>query len=396
MEVGVDPVGFDVEQQALSWAMWRRGDAVREMERTLGETLPRIRRYLRESGGMPPIPRRRRLDHLSLEEREEISRGIAAGLSARTIARRIDRRSSTVSREIARNGGRDAYRALVAAAPAFERARRPKSTKLAANPELRGVVADKLDDDWSPQQIAQWLRREFGGDASMRISHESIYRDLYMPSRKVFDASMFHRLRSDRSIRRPRGKKRSHGRGQIRNMVSIRERPTEADARQVAGHWEGDLVFGARPSAVATLVDRATRYAMVVALPDGNKADAVAAALIDHMGRLPAHLRRSLTWDRGSEMAQHSVITTALALPVFFCDPHHPWQRGTNENTNRLPRQYLQKTADLATLTQDEPNAREANLTHRPRRVLGGAPTAEASGAAEPKPMLRAVVGQFD
>jgi IS30 family transposase len=238
MEVGVGPVGFDVEQQALIWAMWRRGDAIREMERTLGETLPRIRRYLRESGGMPPIPRRRKVGHLTLEEREEISRGIATGLSARMIAGRIDRPSSTVSREIARNGGRDAYRALVADAAAFERARRPKPSKLAAKPELRDVVADKLDDDWSPQQIAQWLRREFGGDAAMRISHESIYRDLYMPSRKVFDPSMFHCLRSKRSIRRPRGKKRSHGRGQIRNMVSIRERPTEADTRQVAGHWE--------------------------------------------------------------------------------------------------------------------------------------------------------------
>ena len=189
---------------------------------------------------------------------------------------------------------------------------------------LRGVVADKLDDDWSPQQIAQWLRREFGGDAAMRISHESIYRDLYMPSRKVFDASMFHRLRSERPIRRPRGKKRSHGRGQIRNMVSIRERPTEADTRQVAGHWEGDLVFGARPSAVATLVDRATRYAMVVALPDGNKADAVARALIDHMGRLPAHLRRSLTWDRGSEMAQHSVITDGAGTAGVLLRPAPP------------------------------------------------------------------------
>ena len=384
------PVGFSVEQQDLIWAMWRRGDAIREMERTLGETLPRIRRYLRQWGGIPPIPRQRRANQLTLAEREEISRGIAAGLSARTIARRIDRPSSTVSREIARNGGRDAYRALVADAAAFERARRPKLSKLATNPELRGVVADKLDDDWSPQQIAQWLRQEFRGDASMRISHESIYRDLYMPSRKVFDASMFHRLRSDRSIRRPRGKKRSHGRGQIRNMVSIRERPTEADTRQVAGHWEGDLVFGARPSAVATLVDRATRYAMVVALPDGNKADAVARALIDHMGRLPADLRRSLTWDRGSEMAQHSVITTALALPVFFCDPHHPWQRGTNENTNRLLRQYLHKNADLATFTQDELNAVAAKLNHRPRRVLGWATPAEAFGAAEPKPMLLA------
>jgi len=386
----VGPVGFSVEQQDLIWAMWRRGDAIREMERTLGETLPRIRRYLRQWGGIPPIPRQRRANQLTLAEREEISRGIAAGLSARTIAGRIDRPSSTVSREIVRNGGRDAYRALVADAAAFERARRPKLSKLATNPELRGVVAAKLDDDWSPQQIAQWLRQEFRGDEAMRISHESIYRDLYMPSREVFDASMFHRLRSDRSIRRPRGKKRSHGRGQIRKMVSIHQRPTEADTRQVAGHWEGDLVFGARPSAVATLVDRATRYAMVVALPDGNKADAVARALIDHMGRLPAHLRRSLTWDRGSEMAQHSVITTALALPVFFCDPHHPWQRGTNENTNRLLRQYLHKNADLATFTQDELNAVAAKLNHRPRRVLGWATPAEAFGAAEPKPMLLA------
>jgi IS30 family transposase len=184
MEVGVGPVGFDVEQQALIWAMWRRGDAIREMERTLGETLPRIRRYLRESGGVPPIPRRRRFGHLSLDEREEVSRGIAAGLSARAIARCISRPASTVSREIARNGGRDTYRAVVADAAAFERARRPKPSKLATNTELRGVVADKLDGDWSPQQIAQWLRRAFREDVAMRISHESIYRDLYMPSRK--------------------------------------------------------------------------------------------------------------------------------------------------------------------------------------------------------------------
>jgi transposase, IS30 family len=385
--MGVGPVGFGVEQQDLIWVMWRRGDPIREMERTLGETLPRIRRYLRESGGIPPIPRRRRAGHLTLADREEISRGIAAGLSARTIARRIDRPSSTVSREIARNGGRDAYRALVADAAAFERARRPKPSKLAANAQLRGVVAAKLDDDWSPQQVAQWLRREYLDDAAMRVSHESIYRDVYMPSRKVFDASMFHRLRSKRSIRRPRGKKSSHGRGQIRNIVSIHERPAEADTRQVAGHWEGDLVFGARPSAVATLVDRATRYAMVVALPDGNKADAVARALIDHMGRLPTHLRRSLTWDRGSEMARHAVITTALSMPVFFCDPHHPWQRGTNENTNRLLRQYLHKNADLSTFTQDELNVIAAKLNHRPRRVLSWATPAEAFDAAEPKPL---------
>ena len=199
--MGVGPVGFSVGQQNLLWVMWRRGDSIREMERTLGETLPRIRRFLRQSGGIPPVPRQRRAGHLTLVEREEISRGIAAGLAAWSIAGRIDRPSSTVSREIARNGGRGAYRALAADAAAFERARRPKTSKLASNAELRGVVAAKLDDDWSPQQIAQWLRREHPGDAAMRVSHESIYRDVYMPSRKVFDASMFHRLRSDRSIR---------------------------------------------------------------------------------------------------------------------------------------------------------------------------------------------------
>ena len=324
--MGLGPVGFSVEQQNLLWVMWRRGDSIREMERTLGETLPRIRRFLRQSGGIPPVPRQRRAGHLTLVEREEISRGIAAGLTARSIAGRIGRPPSTVSREIVRNGGRDAYRALAADAAAFERARRPKVSKLAANAQLASLVAAKLDDDWSPQQIAQWLRREHPRDANMRVSHESIYRDVYMPSRKAFDASMFHRLRSDRSIRRPLGKRSSHGRGQIRNTVSIRERPVEADTREVAGHWEGDLVFGTRTSAVATLVDRATRYVMVVALPDGRKADAVARALIERMGGLPVHLRRSLTWDRGLEMAHHAAISAALSMPVFFCDPHRPWQ----------------------------------------------------------------------
>jgi IS30 family transposase len=382
--MGVGPIGFSVEQQNLLWVMWRRGDSIREMERTLGETLPRIRRFLRQSGGIPPVPRRRRADHLSLVEREEISRGIAAGLSARSIAGRLDRPSSTVSREIGRNGGRDAYRALAADAAAFDRARRPKVSKLAANAELAGVVAAKLDDDWSPQQIAQWLRREYPRDAAMRVSHESIYRDVYMPSRKVFDASMFHRLRSDRPIRRPRGKRSSYGRGQIRNTVSIRQRPVEADNREVPGHWEGDLVYGTRPSAVATLVDRATRYAIVVALPDGHKADAVARALIDQMGQLPAHLRRSLTWDRGLEMAHHATITTTLSMPVFFCDPHHPWQRGTNENTNRLLRQYLHKNADLGRFTQDHLNYLAAKLNHRPRRVLDWTTPAEAFSTAQP------------
>ncbi|MEV6656303.1 IS30 family transposase [Nocardia fluminea] len=259
--------------------------------------------------------------------------------------------------EWARNGGRQMYRAVVADSAAFERARRPKPSKLAADPVLCEVVAAKLGEDWSPQQIAWWLRRRHPGDVGRWISHESIYRDLYTPSRKSFDSSMFHRLRSERPWRRPRRKTGSHGRGRIRNMVSIHDRPGEADTRTVAGHWEGDLVFGTRPSAVATLVDRATRYTMVVALPDCYRAESVATALIKHMGRLPESLRRSATWDRGREMAAHTVVTAALSMPVYFCDPHHRWQRGTNENTNRLLRRYLHKNADLSALSEHELDA---------------------------------------
>jgi len=300
------------------------------------------------------------------------------------IAGRLGRSPSTVSREIDRNGGRDAYRAVNADAAAYDRARRPKPSKLATDPVLRERVSAQLVEDWSPQQIAARLRFQHPDEPGLRVSHETVYRDLYMPSRGVFDAGMFHHLRSERPIHRPRRKMSSHGRGRIRNMVSIHARPVEADAREVTGHWEGDLVFGARPSAVATLVDRATRYTMVVALPDGYKADTVAAALVEHVATLPTHLRRSLTWDRGREMASHATITAALSMPVFFCDSHHPWQRGTNENTNRLLRQYLHKNADLSALTQDDVDTIAAKLNHRPRRVLGWATPAEALGLLEP------------
>ncbi len=382
--MGVGPVGFSIEQQDQLWEMWRGGESIRAIERAMAVSMPRIQRFLRQSGGVRPLPPRRRECHLAAGEREEISRGIAAGLSGRVIAGRLGRCPSTVSREIDRNGGRDAYRAVVADAAAYARARRPKPSKLATNPALRERVAGMLVEDWSPQQVAARLRLLHPDEPASRVSHEAIYRDPYMPSRAVFDAGMFHRLRSERPIRRPRRKMSSHGRGRIRNMVTIHARPVEADAREVAGHWEGDLVFGARPSAVATLVDRATRYTMVVALPDGYKADTVAAAVIKQMGTLPTHVRRSLTWDRGREMASHATITAALSMPVFFCDPHHPWQRGTNENTNRLLRQYLHKNADLPALTQDDVDAIAATLNHRPRRVLGWATPAEAFALVEP------------
>ncbi|WP_280222113.1 IS30 family transposase [Nocardia neocaledoniensis] len=375
--------GFSVDQRERIWDGWRGGESLGVIAGVVGSNHPRVSRFLRVSGGIRPASRCRRAGHLSLGEREEISRGIAAGRSARTIADQIGRASSTVSREITRNGGRELYRAAVADAAAYERALRPKPSKLATDPVLREMVAAKLGEDWSPQQIAGWLRHCHHGDAVPQVSHESIYRDLYIPSRNVFDRNMFHCLRSDRPFRRPRRKASSQGRGRIRNMVSIHDRPVEADTRELAGHWEGDLVFGIRPSAVATLVDRATRYALVVELPDGYKADAVARALVDCMGRLPGSMCRSLTWDRGREMAAHAVITEKLAMPVYFCDPHHPWQRGTNENTNRLLRQYLHKNADLSAFTQHDLDEIAEKLNHRPRRVLDWATPAERFAAAQ-------------
>ncbi|WP_406229456.1 IS30 family transposase [Nocardia sp. NBC_01009] len=368
--MGSRALGFSVDQQNLIWDLHRRGESIREIERVLGETMPRIRRFLRESGGIRPVPRTRRIGHITAGEREEISRGIAADDSARTIAEKLGRSPSTISREIARNGGRAEYRALDADAAAYVRARRPKASILCARPILQEIITTKLHEQWSPQQISVWLRRENPSDPSRWVSHETIYRCLYIPSRKVFDSTTFHELRTDRPIRRPRGKKRSHGCGRIRNMVSIDRRPPAADDRSEPGHLEGDLVFGTRPSAVATLVDRQSRFTHVVALPDGYRAETVADALVTYLSRLPAHLRRSLTWDRGREMAKHEHITTALDMPVYFCAPHHPWQRGTNENTNGLLRQYLRKNADLRSFTQDDLNMIAARLNDRPRRVL--------------------------
>lgn len=368
--MGSKALGFTVEQENLIWDLHRRGESIREIERTLGETMPRIRRFLRESGGIRPVPRARRIGHITAGEREEVSRGIAAGDSARTIAEKLGRSPSTIAREIARNGGRIAYRAVEADAAAYVRARRPKMSILCARPILRTLITEKLHEQWSPQQISVWLRREYPADPHMWVSHETIYRCLYIPSRKVFDSNVFHELRTDRPIRRPRGKKRSHGRGRIRNMVSIDLRGAAANDRSEPGHLEGDLVFGTRPSAVATLVDRQSRVTHVVALPDGYRAETVADALIAYLGRLPAYLRRSLTWDRGREMAEHERITAALDMPVYFCAPHHPWQRGTNENANGLLRQYLRKNADLRSFAQDDLNRVAARLNDRPRRVL--------------------------
>lgn len=363
---------FSEDELDELWTGWGRGDPSRLIARSLGCAAIKVRRVLAASGGVRPAVRRRRDQHLSSGEREEISRGIASGSTARAIAAELGRSASTVSREIARNGGRRAYRAQSADLAAWERARRPKASRLAADPVLCGLVQAKLAQDWSPEQIAAWLRREHPDDLSRRVSHETIYRTVFHAARPELGSRPWQHLRSGRSVRRPRIARRTgQGRGRLKNMVSIRDRPDTVEQRVEVGHWEGDLVMGKRPSAVATLVERTTRYVRVVALPDGYKADVVRQALTADLAHLPPGLRRSLTWDRGREMAEHEQLATDLGLRVHFCDPKSPWQRGSNENTNRLLRQYLAKGADLRALSAEQLNEVATRINTRPRKVLG-------------------------
>lgn len=301
----------------------------------------------------------------------EVSRGIAAGLSARAIAARLGRSPLTVSREIRRNGGRGRYRAAAADAAAVDRARRPKPTRLGSAPVLLAAVRSKLELDWSPEQIAVWLRRQHPTEPSLWVSHETIYRSTYVAARDELGARAAHHLRSGRSVRRPRRVRSSHGRGRLRNMTSIHARPVEVLERTQIRHWEGDLVMGKRPSAIATLVERQTRFVRIVPLPDGYKAGAVRRAVAEDLRFLPPALRQSLTWDRGREMAEHEELAADLGIQVDFCDPRSPWQRGSNENTNRLLRQYLAKGDDLSRFSLRELDDIASRINSRPRRVLG-------------------------
>jgi IS30 family transposase len=308
---------------------------------------------------------------LSTAEREEISRGLAAGESLRVIAGRLARAPSTVSREVARNGGRPIYRACRADRAAVRNMRRPKVAKLAQCPRLREAVEAKLELRWSPQQIASWLVLEFPDDAEMRVSHETIYLSLFVQSRGALRKELTRYLRMKRSVRRPGGKPPNTGQSHIPAMVNIRERPAEADDRAVPGHWEGDLLYGQGPGVVATLVERHSRFVMLVGLPENHRADVVAAALAAKITELPEHLRRSLAWDQGREMAQHAAFSVASGAPVYFCDPRSPWQRGSNENTNGLLRQYLPRNSRLGDRTQAELDAIADELNGRPRQTLG-------------------------
>jgi IS30 family transposase len=354
------------------WSRMRAGHAVKPTARSLGLSTSTVRTYLLRCGGIRPDPRHRATGRLSFEEREEISRGLAADRSLRAIAAGLGRSPSTISREVARNGGRRRYRAATADQHAWAMATRPKACKLATNPVLAGIVAEKLQRRWSPQQIAGWLKLTYPHDPEMHVSHESIYRTLFVQSRGALRKELTAYLRTGRGIRRVHGVRLPDGRGGRPGIVNISERPAEAEDRAVPGHWEGDLVFGKQMSPVATLVERSTRYLLLVGLPGGNhKADAVADALAAAVAHLPAQLAKSLTWDQGHEMAEHKRFTHETGIQVYFCDPKSPWQRGSNENTNGLLRQYLPRRLDFKTLTQADLDAIALELNDRPRQTLG-------------------------
>jgi IS30 family transposase len=353
------------------WGRWKAGQSMHSIGRAYGRPHPTIRKLLLPRGGIAPIARRRSRLALTLAEREDISRGIASGSSIREIARGLSRATSTVSREIVRHGGRPAYRAHDADGQAWQSALRPKRCLLAMNRKLRNIVASKLILDWSPEQISGWLKKQYPNDESMRVSHETIYRSLFIQARGVLKRELMNHLRSKRRMRRSRYfSEHGHSRGQIVDALSIRERPAEAEDRAIPGHWEGDLLAGGKNSYIATLVERHSRFLMLIKVQSKDTA-VVVAALSKHVGKLPATLRRSLTWDRGLEMAKHKEFTVATNVQVYFCDPQSPWQRGTNENTNLLLRQYFPRGTDLSAISQEQLDQVELLLNQRPRKTLG-------------------------
>lgn len=369
--------GLSPRERAELWKRWREGQSLSEIGRALGKIPASVFGVVIGSGGIAPAARKRRADAVTSVEREEISRQLSSGSSLRWVAACLGRSPSTVCREVARNGGRFQYRATTAEARAWKQGRRPKQCKLARHPRLRRSVAAKLQLDWSPEQISGWLQREFRDDRSMRVSHETIYKSLFVQARGVLKRELLHHLRSRRLMRRAKaGTTAGQGRGQITDAVSIRERPAEVEDRAVPGHWEGDLLSGAGNTHVATLVERQSRFTMLVKV-DGKGTDAVIAGLSRQVRTLPSNLRKTLTWDRGMEMSQHRKFSVATDVRVFFCDPQSPWQRGTNENTNGLLRQYLPDGTDLSQYTQSQLNAIARRLNQRPRKTLGFVSPAE-------------------
>ena len=373
--------GFSTLEKAEVWDRWQRGESLKAIGRVFGKPSSSIYGQLSPYGGIRPAPRRRSKLALTLTEREEISRGLAAEQSARSLARLLGRAPSTVSREIRRNGGYDRYRAALSDEAAFIRARRPKRCKLADNAQLRQAVARKLKRRWSPQQIAGWLKQMHPEDEAKRVSHETIYRSLFIQARGALKKELARHLRSKRTLRRSRyASAKGDGRGQIVDLISISERPAEVEDRAVPGHWEGDLLAGSKNSHIATLVERHTRYVMLVKVPSKDT-ETVVNALIKHAKKLPTELYKSLTWDRGKELADHKRFSLATDIDVYFCDPQSPWQRGSNENTNGLLRQYFPKGTDLSVHSQAHLNKVARELNERPRQTLGFQTPAERFNA---------------
>ena len=355
--------------------VWRRrklGEAFSEIGRAIGAAKQSVHDVVVARGGVAPAPRRRRPGSLQLSEREEISRGLAAGKTLRRIAGELGRAPSTISREINRNQSQRGYRAHRAEYWAQRRARRPKPCLLERHPGLRKVVIEKLQRNWSPRQISGYLIEQFPDDPSMRVSPETIYRSLYIQARGVLKKDLIKHLRSGRRIRRPKAASARlvPAHGQILDAVRISQRPAEVQDRAVPGHWEGDLLVGSKRTKIATLVERKTRFVMLVKMP-ADDSKSIVDALACAVQKLPSELRRSLTWDRGSEMHEHKRFTVATDVQVYFCDPHSPWQRGSNENTNGLLRQYFPKGTDLSTHSQQRLDEVARELNERPRETLG-------------------------
>jgi len=363
--------GLSSEQKEELWTRWRAGQSLSDIGRALGKHAASVFGVLLSKGGIAPTARVRSRLSLSPRDREEISRGLVAGLSMRKIAKQIGRSASTISREVSRNHGRRKYRATNADERAWRQASRPKPCLLAANRSLQIVVAEKLDDHWSPQQVSGWLKVQYFDDRTMRVSHETIYRSLFIQARGVLKKELISRLRSKRIMRRGKtATTQGQPRGQIVDAVSIRERPAEVEERAIPGHWEGDLLSGSNNTHIATLVERQSRFVLLVHV-DGKDSDSVVSALVRQVNRLPDGLMSSLTWDRGTELAQHKRFTVATDVNVYFCDPRSPWQRGSNENTNGLLRQYFPNGVDLSVYSQDDLDAVALKLNTRPRKTLG-------------------------
>ncbi len=363
-------IKYTAAQKTEMWDRWQRGESLKAIGRVFDRPSSSIYGQLATSGGIRPPTRQRSRLALTLCEREEISRSVASDLSMRVIATQLGRSPSTISREIKRNGSYDNYRATQADQAAWGRAHRPKLCKLACNRSLSRIVAAKLQLNWSPEQIAGWLKREYPGEECHQVSHETIYRSLFVQARGVLKKELFQYLRSQRTIRRSKHSNlKKNGLGQIANMASIRERPASVEDRAVPGHWEGDLIAGSKNSYIATLVERHSRYVMLAKVKNKDT-ESVVSALIKQSKKLPNELYKSLTWDRGKELADHKRFTMETTIDVYFCDPSSPWQRGSNENTNGLLRQYFPNGTDLSVHSQTKLNAVARQLNERPRKTL--------------------------